>query len=342
MTIMRSWLTSAYRLAALAAALGLVSPALAIEFQLPVDCELGKTCFVQNYVDIDPGLDAKDYTCGSATYDGHTGTDIRVLSMEAAEPGVPVRAAAPGVVLRVRDGVADRLIATAADKEAVKSIECGNAVIIDHGDGWETGYCHMKRGSLKVKPGDRVTPDTVIGAIGGSGSAEFAHLHFDVRYKGLPVDPFIGSVVKGECSASATAATAESLWTRDVLAKIGEPRTTVLQTGFAGGEVTPRQLELGPSQVAPLTANSGGLVFFVRAMHIRKGDVIRLVVYGPDGEFVRSVSEPIERDKATYVAFAGKKRTGSRPWQGTYEGIAEIVRDGQSIVTARGSIQPEG
>jgi hypothetical protein len=47
-------------------------------------CELGKICFVQNYVDVDPGPAALDFTCGSATYDGHKGIDIR-LSVQDGE-----------------------------------------------------------------------------------------------------------------------------------------------------------------------------------------------------------------------------------------------------------------
>ena len=48
---------------------------------LPVDCEIGKTCFVQNYVDHDPGPGKQDFQCRAMTYDGHEGTDFRVLSL---------------------------------------------------------------------------------------------------------------------------------------------------------------------------------------------------------------------------------------------------------------------
>ena len=47
------------------------TPALAgpLQLALPLDCTLGETCFIQNYVDNDPGAGAADFTCGTLTYD---------------------------------------------------------------------------------------------------------------------------------------------------------------------------------------------------------------------------------------------------------------------------------
>jgi hypothetical protein len=76
-------------------------------FGLPIACELGRSCFIQNYVDSDPTSSAKDYQCGSLSYDGHNGTDFRVPSLTAQQEAVEVLAAADGRVLRRRDGMAD-------------------------------------------------------------------------------------------------------------------------------------------------------------------------------------------------------------------------------------------
>src|SRR5512139_1973201 len=92
-------------------------PGLAVEFGLPVHCAMGKDCFIQQYVDHDQGTGRRDYRCGSATYDGHDGTDIRVRSLADAGT-VSVVAAASGVVKAVRDGVEDRLAVTDADRAA--------------------------------------------------------------------------------------------------------------------------------------------------------------------------------------------------------------------------------
>jgi len=48
------------------------------QLSFPLDCVPGTTCLVQDYVDRDPGTDARDFRCGRLTYDGHDGTDIRL------------------------------------------------------------------------------------------------------------------------------------------------------------------------------------------------------------------------------------------------------------------------
>jgi murein DD-endopeptidase MepM/ murein hydrolase activator NlpD len=149
---------------------------------LPVDCAYGKDCFVQSYVDVDPGPGRVDFTCGPLTYDGHRGTDFR-----PADPRrkISVRAAAPGTVSAVRDGVADGI--------DTGDMDCGNGARIDHGAGWQTLYCHLARGSLRVKSGDVVGAGQPLGVIGRSGRAAYRHLHFEVLQDGKSIDPFLRS-----------------------------------------------------------------------------------------------------------------------------------------------------
>src|SRR5262249_35663984 len=56
----------------------LATTATAFELGLPIDCEVGRSCVIQNYVDHDPSPNARDYQCGTLTYDGHNGTDFRL------------------------------------------------------------------------------------------------------------------------------------------------------------------------------------------------------------------------------------------------------------------------
>src|SRR5262245_25861542 len=100
-----------------------------IRFDVPVACPADAGCVVRNFVDEDPGPGAADYRCGALTYDGHKGTDIRVPDGAAMAKGIAVLAAAPGKVLRLRDGMEDVSIrVTGAD--AVQDREAGNSVII--------------------------------------------------------------------------------------------------------------------------------------------------------------------------------------------------------------------
>jgi murein DD-endopeptidase MepM/ murein hydrolase activator NlpD len=50
-----------------------------------------------------------------------------------------------------------------------------------------TLYAHASE--LLVRPGDQVTPGQPIARVGHSGHATGAHLHFEVRLQGRPVDP---------------------------------------------------------------------------------------------------------------------------------------------------------
>lgn len=63
----------------------------------------------------------------------------------------------------------------------------GNLLIIDHGNGFETRYEHLN--AIYVKRGDSVIGGQIIGAVGSTGDSTGAHLHFEVRINGNPVDP---------------------------------------------------------------------------------------------------------------------------------------------------------
>ncbi len=90
-----------------------------------------------------------------------------------------VCAAWDGVVYAVRDGV----------EGFDKSRSAGNYVIIDHGDGLVTRYYHLAHKSVRVQPGDKVTPGQVIGVMGSTGYSTGAHLHFQLEIAGVPIDP---------------------------------------------------------------------------------------------------------------------------------------------------------
>jgi murein DD-endopeptidase MepM/ murein hydrolase activator NlpD len=156
---------------------------------LPFKCQLGVTCFVQNYVDHDASSQARDFLCGGRTYDSHDGTDIRLPDLQIQRGDVDVLASAPGRVVATRDGVEDISIRETG-KAAVAGKECCNGVVIEHEGDWRSQYCHLARGSIRVKVGDRVVTGQLIGLVGLSGATEFPHLHFSLRHQGKIVDPF--------------------------------------------------------------------------------------------------------------------------------------------------------
>ena len=139
---------------------------------LPIRCMPGKDCWLVNFVDVDPGPGRRDYACLKRTYDGHKGTDIAIRDLVAMKKGIPVLASAAGVVKATRDGMRD-VDVTLAGLESVKGRECGNGLVLDHGAGWETQYCHMRRGSVAVHKGDSVNRGQKLGLVGISGRAQF-------------------------------------------------------------------------------------------------------------------------------------------------------------------------
>lgn len=94
----------------------------------------------------------------------HDGVDF------GAPCGTPVHAAATGtVVLRERHPA------------------YGWRVVLDHGDGWRTGYTHLQ--AFAVVVGQQVATGTPIGSVGTTGLSTGCHLHFMLERDGVPVDP---------------------------------------------------------------------------------------------------------------------------------------------------------
>ena len=152
-------------LLALPLVIGISHAATAGDLIIPLSCDIGRTCFIQNYVDIDDSPSAKDYMCGTLTYDGHNGVDFRLTSHGGQQKPVHVVVAAEGTVLRTRDGLADSPV-KGDRRDAAKGNECGNGVVVRHSGDRETQYCHMAKDSILVRAGETVRAGQVHGAVG--------------------------------------------------------------------------------------------------------------------------------------------------------------------------------
>lgn len=295
---------------------------------LPIACVPGVDCLIQNYPDVDPTKTASDHACGEMTYDGHSGTDFRIPDLQAMKRGVAVKAAAAGIIKRVRDGVLDNPIGktniSIPDDKA-----CGNGVVIDHGDGWSTQYCHLRNGSVQVKPGQTVLRGTALAKVGMSGKTVFPHLHFSVRKGETVLDPFTRLSLEAGCGADGA-----SLWTDATTFALAYRSAAILNTGFSPGSVDNRDIETARHAGFRLNVDSPALVFYGRSVGLVAGDVEVIEIRGPGGLLISHAGAPLERAMAEKYMFAGRKIPKAGWRKGLYTGIYRVIRSGQIVSEA--------
>ncbi|MEM7597039.1 MAG: M23 family metallopeptidase [Pseudomonadota bacterium] len=311
------------RFLACAGGLALAQASHALDLSFPVDCVLGETCFIQNYVDADPSSNYADFTCNRLSYDGHKGTDVALPAARDMEVGVPVLAAADGTVVGLRDGVPEHL--PGEEMRFPEGQDCGNGVVILHDDGWETQYCHLAQGSVIVNTGDAVLAGQQLGEIGMSGRTEFPHLHMSLRRDGAVIDPF-DPVPDATCGAPQT----EQLWQPPLPYEAGG----VLQAGFASGVPEFDTIKIGDAHQEVLQTAEGALVFWAHLFGTREGDELHMTITGPEGEFFDN-TVTFDRTQAQAFRAGGRRLHDGNTVPGAYEGIARHMRDGREIGVIR-------
>lgn len=95
----------------------------------------------------------------------HSGLDI------ARPAGTPVAAACAGIVRLAAEDL----------------YFPGSTVVLDHGHAVSSTYMHLSR--IAVAAGQRVAKGEPIGAVGATGRVTGPHLHFEIGWRGVPLDP---------------------------------------------------------------------------------------------------------------------------------------------------------
>lgn len=308
-------------------------------FIFPVACTLGHDCWSVHYVDVDPADGAaQDFICGVKTYDAHKGTDFALASVARMQGGVDVFAAAPGKILRFRDGESDDL---KSDDELSQFVqdgkECGNGVLIDHGEGLQTIYCHLRKGSIVVKPGQNVRAGQKIAQVGQSGFAAFPHLHFGVLKDTAVVDPYTGHLNSEGCGLDKV-----PMW------HMGLPmryeRGAIYDGGFRSQVPDFQAIRKGEENSAKISLNSAIFTFWAAFYNVEQGDKITMRIVDPDGDvFLEDVmAQPKRRDQQFY--YIGRKigKVALKP--GEYTGWVRLERVGRGdpfILERTFSVQAE-
>lgn len=298
---------------------------------LPVDCSLGENCFVQQMPDVDPTDQAIDPLCGNATYQGHDGWDIRIRSLRDIDRRTPVIATAAGTVARVRDGIADRIYDRAQDKDPAGQ-ECGNGVVVEHAGGLVSQYCHLKEGSIVVRPGAQVKKGERLGSIGASGLAEFPHVHLSVRRDGRPIEPLTGRPLG--LGREACGDTGGSLFEPAVRDALSRSASAILLVGLATSPPELPGLVREGEPVVPKTSQP--VIAWVWAINVEAGSSFRMRIVDPDGRTLMNVeTKSLERRKANYLAYAGGKLAQR---DGEYGLQVDLISAGKTTASTTRSI----
>ncbi len=234
-------------------------------FITPIDGLPNSDYAIVNYVDLNSGSGISDFNGGTYTYNGHNAIDYTVANFARTDIGLPIVAAASGVVSDLNDGVFDRN--TCPSTCNLDAGNWGNYVTVDHGNGWTTSYLHLRKNSIVVSEGDYVGTGAPLGLMGSSGNSSDAHLHFAVNYLGETVETYVAP----------TSYWANPLPYAGHLPGVLDYGTTDHEPSTAELKERPPEREVFPA--TPLTP----IHFWVNVHGISAGDQLSFVWKRPDG-----------------------------------------------------------
>ena len=276
--------------------------------------------FIGAYVDQNTTAGAiLDYNCETNTYDAHQGTDIAVWPFgfyKLDNNQVEVIAAAPGTIIQKADGNFDRNCAS--------NSLTANSIIIQHADGSQALYWHMKKNSVTSKiVGQSVVAGEYLGVVGSSGNSSGPHLHFEVRSGSASTtykDPFAGS-----CNSL----NANSWWisqkphTDPTILKVSVNTTDIPTPSCPTTEITNESNSYTiPFQGAGLSAGYAKFYIFLREIPASSG--IDMQILNPNGTVFNSWMGTISTFyKTSYWGYSKKLPTnsGTYTFQATYNGV---------------------
>ncbi len=280
--------------------------ALAAKLHLPIDCKLGESCWIANLPRHHIQGKQVDFRCGPNTYRNHKGTDIALRDLKQMKEGVNVLSPFDGEVKALRNKV-DDVSTRDAGKKAIKGIECGNGVVIDSKD-TQVQLCHLKKGSVKVKVGQKIKTGDVIGQVGLSGMTEYPHLHISVRQKVSgkykEADPFYGP--QTSCGL-----TPKPMWADAQLMEKHARTGVVYNYGFMFGSHNAKQIRSGDiTEKQPSRPKE--FIGFVDIFSVNRGDALTMSIEELSGKELVKRHHKFSKYQARYLFFIGKILRGNR------------------------------
>lgn len=289
-----------------------VGTCYSLTLELPIKCKIGKNCWITNYVNHGTPVRPLDPMCGRMTYKTHKGTDFAIRDLEQMRSGISVVAAAAGIVLAIRDGM-DDISLNKIDRQSIKGKECGNGLVIRHENGFETQYCHLRKGSVIVKPGQRVGAGARLGLVGLSGFSEYPHLHFSVRKNGGVYDPFAGKVIRNTCKKHIG-----NIWSQKARQHLKYDAGLVYNYGVSITPPTLEHIRDGKYQDDVISKDASAIIGWLTVFSAQAGDQVIMQLISPSQILKAQDTFTIPKFYAHYFRYFGKPLMGSFWESGTW------------------------
>jgi hypothetical protein len=305
---------------------GLVPEGSDFRFSLPLDCGEADGCRIVQFVDMKGGEGGGDFACSTRSEDGHRGTDYGLRDVSRVwKDSVKVMSSADGVVVLRRDGYID-MPASFLGLEQEEGVEWGNYVVVNHGGGWQTVYAHLKKGSLRVSPGQFVRRGEELGRLGFSGLTGYPHLHFEVLKDSRPYDPYSGRFMEEGCEDEVTSM--HGRFDKEALDRFLYRRTELFELGFSDTEnVSVWSALNGFLRRESIDFGGSHLGFFALVAGTVRGDMWQVEIVSPKGDVLVDRRGEVKNDSAMEVLGVGLSYSGKdRPHLGRYRGRFTLFR----------------
>lgn len=287
--------------------------ALIPELHAPVDCSDASVCFVQILPDwAESKNNVEDFKEGVLSVEGARSTVFRATSVAQMYKGIPVKAVGRGLVRSVRANMPDFV---QKDENYLRWRECGNGILLDLDRGWTVQYCHLKEGSLTVRPGDVVNAGDVIGYMGASGLAAYPQLEITVKHNGRFIDPY-----------HVTDYT--DMWKIGEVEKIPYRKAGVLHMAFLERVPTKKDMFEGfeESEVQEVLRTAKQLFFWAHVFGAEEGDILELEIEDSIGESFVKKRTQINHSSKTHYSYVGKQVKILELAPGTWVGKLRVYR----------------
>ena len=240
--------------------------------------------------------------------------------------GFEVLAANEGRVLSIQNSIPDQILNEQV-KKSLKGNLCGNTVVLDHGNGWRTQYCHLMKDSVIVEPGEYVESGQPLGLLGLSGFTTYPHLEFILQKDDQFIDPFHSLKDKSKCGKQT-----RSLWKYSQ--EIPYSDSIVISSNFS--ETLPKLIEVMLGNHSPpfLTRDIKRLVFWVQILGAKKGDIHSIFITNQEGKIISQSLKNILVTNEAVGIFSIVHNIGSGKFKpGLYKGNFVVERDSNGAKT---------